>query len=317
MEDNKDIKTFVLLDGSKTTRGFIVNVAGVDVSQFMRNPVMLYNHDSEALPIGVWKNIRMDEGRLLADADFDVSDESAEVKRIIGKVQRGFIKMCSAGLSNIVIEVSNGQTVIAKSRLREASITPLGANNNAMVLYDDSGASIDLDDEVKLSDFINKHKFRKMNKVIEFLNLSADSDEEAVLSAITNVQNERKVLSDKLAALEMADKTAKQAKFAVELDAAIKSGRLRASARENFLKLYEVNPELTAKTLADLPAPESASAAIGRAAATTNANLSALSAKSWDELDRSGELVVLRQQAPEVYKEKFKTKFGVEPSVSC
>lgn len=37
--------------------------------------------------------------------------------------------------------------------------------------------------------------------------------------------------------------------------------------------------------------------------------------KSWDELDRAGRLAELRNSAPEVYKAKFKDKFGKEPNV--
>ena len=37
--------------------------------------------------------------------------------------------------------------------------------------------------------------------------------------------------------------------------------------------------------------------------------------KSWDELDKAGKLVELKDTAPDVYKTKFKERFGIEPNL--
>ncbi len=39
--------------------------------------------------------------------------------------------------------------------------------------------------------------------------------------------------------------------------------------------------------------------------------------KSWDELDKAGKLVELKDAAPDLYKSKFKEKkrFGIEPNL--
>jgi hypothetical protein len=67
----KDTITFVLLDESVTVYGFRVLVAGVNLSQIERNPVMFYQHEDYRLPIGRWANIRKENNRILADAEFD------------------------------------------------------------------------------------------------------------------------------------------------------------------------------------------------------------------------------------------------------
>ena len=37
--------------------------------------------------------------------------------------------------------------------------------------------------------------------------------------------------------------------------------------------------------------------------------------KSWDELDKAGKLVELKDAAPDLYKSKFKERFGIEPNL--
>ena len=87
--------TFILSDESVNSYGYRVLTAGMSLSRFKRNPVMLYSHDDMVLPIGRWENVRVDGGRILADAVFDEGDDFAvEVKR---KVDAGLLRCCSIG----------------------------------------------------------------------------------------------------------------------------------------------------------------------------------------------------------------------------
>lgn len=74
--------TFVLHDESVNTYGFRMLTSGANLEEFKKNPVMLLNHDDYSLPIGRWENIRVEGGKILADAVFDEGDaRAAEVKR--------------------------------------------------------------------------------------------------------------------------------------------------------------------------------------------------------------------------------------------
>lgn len=152
--------TFILSDESVNVYGFRTLVDGIDVTQFERNPVMLYNHNDREMPIGTWLNLRKENRKLLADANFDYDDPDPEVQRVIGKVERGIIKMVSVGLCDVELSDDykyriEGQTLptVIKSRLRESSIVTFGANHNAIKLYDRTGTLINLSDELKLADF--------------------------------------------------------------------------------------------------------------------------------------------------------------------
>lgn len=331
---NSNTHSFVLLDESIVTYGFRVLVAGVDISQFKRNPVFLSYHFDDKLPIGRCVKVWKEDKQILIDVEFDEADTDEEVQRIIGKVQRGFIKMVSAGLADLVFSedpklMLEGQTLptIIKCRLREASIVGIGANHNALKFYDGEGIEIDITDEIKLSDFIKPYKQEnQMNKeLLKLLNLSDNADEATAIAAVVALQDSNKTLGikntnlqTKLDALELADKTAKKAEAVALVDAAIKSGKINDDAEKSiskgWLKLFDADHEGTKKILAGIPERTAVVERIENSRQSNTAELAELSAKSWDELDRSGKLILLKDKYNDVYVEKFEQKFGKKPN---
>lgn len=315
--------TFILLDESVTTYGFRVLVSGVNLAQMQINPVMFYRHNDYALPIGRWANIRKENNQILADAEFDYDDTDPEVKRIIGKVERGFIKMASAGLVEPVFSDeplrAEGQTLptLAESRMREASIVPIGGCHNAVRLYDDTGKEIDLTDEIKLSDIIRPiTTTTNMNELAKILNLADNASNDQITAAVKLLLADKKSLADKVAGYETEKAAATKAEGISLVDGMIKEGRLSAESRESWLKLYDANPEGAKKALSGVstrkPVTEQIDAARNQAASVTE--LADLQSKTWDDLDKNGLLITLRDKYPDVYKEKYKGRFGVEPA---
>lgn len=284
---------FILLDGSQTTKDVRVLVSGVDTTQFERNPVMFYRHNDYELPIGTWTNIRKENNVLLADAVFDYEDTDKEVQRIIGKVERGIIKMASCGLVDLEVVDDpvyrvQGETdyTVVKCRLREASILPIGGNHNALRLFDKEGNEIDLSDGpgIKLSDFIVKPKIENSmyKNYLSKLNLS-DSATEAEFYAkvdlllsdkakvdgelaaeklkVTASETAKTDLQTKIDAIELADKTAKKTAFDKELADSFLDGRLSEKpegdkatpVKDRMLSLFDKDPEGTMALVKDLP----------------------------------------------------------------
>jgi len=290
---------FILLDGSQTTKDVRVLVSGVDTTQFERNPVMFYRHNDYELPIGTWTNIRKENNVLLADAVFDYEDTDKEVQRIIGKVERGIIKMASCGLVDLEVVDDpvyrvQGETdyTVVKCRLREASILPIGGNHNALRLFDKEGNEIDLSDGpgLKLSDFIVKPKIENnmYKNYLSKLNL-ADTATEAEFYAkvdllladkvkvdgeltaeklkVTAAETAKTELQTKIDAIELADKTAKKTAFDTELTLALADGRLTekadGSVKASMLQLFDLNPESSMTMLKGLTPHKSASLELG------------------------------------------------------
>lgn len=152
--------TFILCDGSRVNSyGFRTDLAGMDMERFKANPVMLYFHDSFEV-IGRWENLRIEDGKLLADAVFDTEDEIG--KKIAGKVERGFLKGCSMGLRVVEMKDMDGVLTAIRSVLMEGSICSIPSDAGAVRLYDQNHKELTFD-EVRLQ-FNNQLKPVTMDK---------------------------------------------------------------------------------------------------------------------------------------------------------
>ena len=269
--------SFILSDETVNTYGFRLLTSGADLEQFRRNPVMYLNHNDWSMPIGRWDNIRVENGKILADPVFDTDDEKA--REVAGKVERGFLRMASVGVR--VVEQSEdpttylpGQTAptVTKWRLREASIVGIGANHNALRLYDESDRALSDDEILQLFDMQQPKKQIKMKKeVLEILNLADKPTDEMIEAAVLKLHGEKEqALSDKaeaekkaneaqarLDAIEAADKAAKKTEAEQLVDAALKDGRLSekedGSVKKAWLTLFDSDHENAKTMLEGLP----------------------------------------------------------------
>ena len=324
-------KTFVLHDETVNTYGFRMLTSGANLGEFRKNPVMLLNHSDYSLPIGRWENIRTEGGRILADAVFDMKDpKAAEVAR---KVDEGFIRMASIGAwppeekSDAFDLMLPGQTLPTVTRwtVREASIVTIGANHNALVFYDrESKELMDLNDAASVVRLIDKSNNQsknrqKMSVLTGLLNLQDSASQDEITAAVQGIIRDRDRIKAENATLTAAIDTQnrrlaeeRKAEAAGLTAAAIKDGRLDAKGREGMLALFDRDFD-NAKALLDaIPRRQPVAPGAGHSPA---AQLGDLKDKSWEELDRAGKLLELKDQAPEIYKEKFKKRFGVEPTL--
>lgn len=301
---------FVILDSTVLTNGIRVMVAGVDIEQFKKNAVLLFDHNEWTLPIGRVDNVRKEADQILGDVIFDYEDDDKDVKRIIGKVERGFINACSPGLVDLEgtddsLYKLNGQDniTITKCRLREVSIVAIGKNHSALRLYDKDGAEIQYAENPKLllSDFIVSPKI-KIDMKINFkkLNLADGATDDQVNDAIELLLSDKKKAEDDLAAeklkadaaetakndlqtklddLALADKTAKKNAFEKELNSAFLDGRLSEKpvegkptpVKDRMLNLFDKDAEGTMEMIKDLPVRTPKSIELSDAATTGSA----------------------------------------------
>ena len=301
--------------------------SGVNLDEFRKNPVMLLNHNDYSLPIGRWENIRIVGGKILADAVFDEKDErAAEVMR---KVDNDFIRMASIGAwppeekSDAYSLMLPGQRypTVTKWTVREASIVTIGANHNALAFYDKSTQEvIDLTVAgaiVRLMD--NSPKILNMSLLTQKLNLHDTANESEIVSAVQNLmddnarlKSENKTLTDTIDKVN-ADRDAANKAEAVRLvDAAILTGKLDAKAKDATLAMFDKDFDNAKAMLEAIPERQSIARQINSTGAT---NLADLKGKSWDELDKANKLTELKDKAPEIYAEKFKERFGVDPQI--
>lgn len=319
-------RTFILSDETVNTYGFRLLTDGADLSQFRKNPVMYLNHDSRGMPIGRWENIRTEDGKILADAVFDMDDKNAA--EVAGKVDRGFLKMASVGL--VPLERSEmpelmlpGQPhpTVTKWRLREASIVGIGSNHNALRLYDENDQLLNDEEIFKLFD---KPKFTgNMNK--EFLNMLGLADT-AVASEATEalrlvladnkrLKDENGIFKGRIDELNAAEKAKRTAEAVALVDEAVKDGRLDAGGKKTILDLFEMDFEKAKQTLLAIPKRASVKKEIEKQGNLGDENYKKFEKQDWDAIDKAGGLSELRDKFPDLYSEKFKQRFGCEPNL--
>ena len=324
-------KTFVLHDESVNTYGFRMLTSGADLTELRKNPVMLLDHYDWNLPIGRWEHIRVDDGRILADAVFDLKDP--RTVQVAGKVEDGFLRAASIGswppeeVSDAVELRYPGQTgvTVTRWRVREASIVSIGANHNALAFYDASGGIIDLNDGhniVKLFDnhFINNSGSMKfLLKLLGLADTASENDAVNALNAMVADRNrlraENVTLKDCVDKINAEKQKERKVEAATLVDTAVKDGRIDAKAKDSYIKLFDQDFESAKAVLEAIPVRPSVSQQIEQASGASASGLADLQVKSWDELDRAEKLTLLRDNCPDVYRAKFKERFGIEPKV--
>lgn len=229
-------RTFILNDESVINSfGFMVLNSGIDFTRFNSNPVMLDNHDPDKI-IGRWENVRVEGTQLKADAIFDEEDDDA--KKVMGKVDRGFLKGASMGIHPIAGELKavpggDAVPVLTKSELFEGSTTSVPSNS--LALYSAKGELLSAEN-IKLS----IDKFTKPNQNMDKITLSAKIA--GILKTATEVTTE--VLSAAIETLSTSKEKAEndlnnflKERATTLVDGAISEGRLTAEKKDSFITL--------------------------------------------------------------------------------
>lgn len=228
--------TFILCDGSRVnSHGFRTDLAGMDMERFKSNPVMLYFHDTLEV-IGRWENLRVEDGKLLADAVFDMEDETG--KKVAGKVERGFLKGCSMGLCIVELGDVDGVTTATRSELVEASVCSIPSDAGAVRLYDQNHKELTFD-EVKLQ-FNNQLKPVTMDK----------NEEKNTVEQQLAAKDQQLATKDQEIA-QLKAEIAQNKKDAVNsyLTAAVASGKITETEKADYETLAEKDFDIVKKLI--------------------------------------------------------------------
>lgn len=210
--------TFLVSDETVNSYGFKVLTNGIDTKRFEGNPIMLYMHERANI-IGRWENIRKKNGQLFADAVFDIEDPTA--KEIAGKVERGFLKSASIGITKANLK----DGIVNSCELMEISIVDIGSNSNALRLYTDTEETIQL----KLNEFSS------VGSITSILGLSKDKTASEIIAQVKNIVQLKDEYKSKLDKIEQEQE--QEAIFLV--DEAIKRKLIGSNFRDMHLKAFK------------------------------------------------------------------------------
>jgi len=130
---------FILSDETVDRMGDIIKASGWDFANFQKNPIALFNHDSD-FPIGKWSNIRIERTTLRGSLELapeGTSDRIDEIRRLINA---GILKAVSVGFraldSEPRVDADDrylGYT-FTRQELVETSLVSVPANPNALAV---------------------------------------------------------------------------------------------------------------------------------------------------------------------------------------
>jgi hypothetical protein len=327
----KSSKRFVIVSNQVNNYGYRYDTKGVDLTQFNKNPVLLYMHQRGNV-IGHWQDVKLEDNGDITGVPF-FSDGKEDAMTYYKQVEEGSLRMCSSGIlpheaSDDALLKMPKQTLptIIKSELKEASIVDIGGDNNSLALYQTNGEILVLNDGVdpaKILQVINQNNKIEMKEhllpLLTLVGLKSDGSMEQLIQKIndlkTNADNANALLqqrddtivtlNDTIATLQQAATTA--AVDAV-IDAAVAERKITEAQKPFYKQMGETNLENLKQLMATMPATPTLASHIN----TTDA-ADPLLKLSYEEAHKTGKLAEIKGKYPEQYKQIFKAKFGKEP----
>lgn len=308
--------------------GSRVLTSGIDLTQYKRNPVLLWMHrrsfNGRDMPIGRMENLRIDGDLLIGTPVFDKKDEFA--RQIADKWENGFLRMASAGIE--IVETSDapehllpGQTraTITRCKLEEVSIVDIGGNDDALQLYGTDGKLMTLAsgedcDHLPLllnkehaegtapeAAFNNQNNNNSMNKeILQLLGLSETASEQEAVSALRLLKEK----ADKVERLQLASINAL-------VDGAVADKRITADKKEHFVNLGKSSGIEALRTTLELMQPQHKPTEVIRQTADQPAGGEHKTYAKLSEVP-AGEIPSLKESNPTEYARLYKAEYDVE-----
>jgi len=124
---------FVMSSDDVDRMGDIIDIDGVDLAAFAKNPVALWNHDSGS-PIGTWEDVRKISGQLRGRLVLAAAGTSSLIDRVRQLIEQRIIRAVSVGFKPLEMSAlkETGGLRFTRSELLECSVVAVPANANAL-----------------------------------------------------------------------------------------------------------------------------------------------------------------------------------------
>ena len=132
--DSEGRTTVTVATEQEARDGLVLNLSGLDVSGYRKNPVVLWSHGRDERrgdePIGRAYNLRKEGGKLRAEVEWAGDDFAQRIRR---KVETGFLNAASIGWDPREINKRATPPEVVRSEMLEFSIVAVPADTGALV----------------------------------------------------------------------------------------------------------------------------------------------------------------------------------------
>ena len=304
--------------------GTWIRTEGIDLTQFNRNPVLLWMHQ-RGVVIGMIKDIRVADGEVTGEPWFDeVREESRLAKQ---QWEKGTLRMGSPNFE--ILETSEdaallkpGQTrpTVTRCKLMEYSMVDIGGNDdNIRLSYEgreirlDAGGGCDLP---LLNESFNENQtLQTMNEQLKTIALMLGLADTATLpevqkqiNVLLGYQTANATLRTEKEKLEKELETLRLAGITQLVDEAVTSGKIEAGKKAHFIDLgKKVGQESLKLTFEAMHGTVKPSMVLNRDTSPTATG-------DWKKLSEvpAEELKLMRKNDPQQYRKLYKAEYGVD-----
>jgi len=130
---------FILSDETPDRLGDIISASGWDLENFQKNPIALFNHNSN-FPIGRWHGLKAADGALRGHLEMAPKGTSERIDEIRKLIEAGILRAVSVGFKPIERKPRTGPKdeylgdYYVKQELVETSLVSVPANPNALAV---------------------------------------------------------------------------------------------------------------------------------------------------------------------------------------
>lgn len=230
VEDNGTFEV-VASTQTKDRHGEIVLQEGINVENYMLNPIILLSHDYWALPIGKATEVIKAEGKLIIKGVFASAEANPVAQQVRKLYDAGILKTVSIGF--IAKEWEGNLCTV--SELLELSFVTVPANPEAMALAKSLGVEQDL---VAYNELAKKETPESAEyKIVKELVGIVKEMHQGINEKLSNLDNEIKNLSAEVVGIrqesvagatkELDELTSESARITAQVRAIIKKGSVK------------------------------------------------------------------------------------------
>ena len=296
--------------------GTRILTSGLDISQYERNPVLLYMHQRGTV-IGLVKNIKKENNEVTGELEFDEATELSRQLKM--QYEKGSIRMVSIGAD--VLELSEDKALmlpgqiaptVSKSKLFEVSLVDIGANDDAITLRKD-GKVLMLSKEEEnplLQLFKNTKKENRMElkTIALMLGLAEDATKEQIEAKVKELLSlalELTELKKEVTKLRQERENLTLSAITEAVDVAVRERRLTADKKAQFIELGKK------VGLNDLKQTLAAMNPVGKISEMINPTSGVTAYAKLSDVPEN-ELKTMRKNDPTQYAKLYKAEYGVE-----
>lgn len=319
-----------ITNDSLNSYGFRVLTKGVDISQFQRNPVLLYMHNRGDV-IGTVKDIQVSDNEITGRLAFDCATCLSETCQ--RQWEAGSLRMVSMGFD--ILEMSDdpkfllpGQTrpTVTKAKLFEVSLVDIAANDDCLVLRRNGElVTLGINGECSLpllnpitatiatasTDYNQNNNIMDLKTLALALGLTDNATEEEVLSCATQLKNNYDEQCARFEELNARFEQLALKQLEQLVDNAVNDKKINNEQKTHFIELGKKVGIDDLKITLDAMQPQvKLSQFINPADDNAKTQWSKLSDVPAEQL------VELRKNNPDTYKELFKKEYGFVPTLN-